>query len=123
MLDQIKKLSLVVLTLFSPIKAAIITVFALVLLDCVTGIMAARKQGIPITSSKLKDSVIKMLVYQSAIVLGFVIEKYLASGIPLTNMASTYVGLVELVSLNENIEAISGQKLLAGLISKVKSQQ
>lgn len=123
MLEILKKLGLVVLTILAPVQAAVVTVFGLVLLDCITGILAARKQGIPITSSKLKDSVIKMLVYQAAIVLSFIIEKYLAPGIPLTNMASSYVGLVELLSLNENIEVISGQHLLAGLIDKFKQKQ
>lgn len=123
MLEILKKLGLVVLTILAPVQAAVVTVFGLVLLDCVTGVLAARKQGIPITSSKLKDSVIKMLVYQAAIILAFIIEKYLSPGIPLTNMASSYVGLVELLSLNENIEVISGQHLLAGLINKFKQKQ
>jgi hypothetical protein len=123
MLDGIKKLSLVILTIFAPIKAAIVTVFVLVLFDCVTGILASRKQNIPITSSGLKDSVVKMLVYQVAIIAAFVIETYLSPGIPLTNMTSSYVGLVELLSLNENIEIISGRHLLAGLIAKIKTKQ
>lgn len=123
MLDTIKKLGFSIVTILAPIQSAIITVFILVLLDCITGIMASRKQGIPITSSGLKDSVIKMFVYQSTIILAFIIETYLVKGIPLTNIASSYVGLVELVSLNENIEIASGKKLLAGLISKFKKKE
>lgn len=123
MLDILKKLGLVVLTIFAPIQAAIITVFCLVVFDCITGVLAARKQGIPITSSRFKDSIVKMLVYQATIILAFVIEKYLVNGIPLTNMASSYVGLVELLSLNENLEILSGKHLLAGLIDKFKQKQ
>lgn len=123
MLDTIKKLGFSILTILAPIQAAIITVFVLVLIDFITGIMASRKQGLPITSARLRDSVVKMLVYQSTIILAFVIETYLVKGIPLTNIASSYVGLVELISLNENIEIASGKKLLAGLISQFKKKE
>lgn len=123
MLEILKRFGLVVLTILAPVQAAVVTVFGLVLLDCVTGVLASRKKGLPITSARLKDSVVKMLVYQAAIVLAFIIEKYLVSGMHLTNIASSYVGLVELLSLNENIEVISGQHLLAGLIDKFKQKQ
>ena len=118
-----KKSFLAIVVVLSPIKAALAAAFGLVVADLITGIMAAKKQNKPITSSGLKSTVIKLTVYQLAIILAFIVEKYLVQGMALTNIVTSYVGLTELLSINENIEVISGTNLLEGIINKFKTLQ
>lgn len=119
----IKTLALSLLSVFAPIHATLITAFSVVLIDLITGLIAAKKQGIPITSTGLKSTVVKLFVYQLVIVVAFLIETYLAKGVALTNIVTSYIGITELLSINENIALISGKDLLSGAIAKIKTLQ
>ena len=55
-------LGLALLAVFAPAKSMILSSLALVLVDLITGVLAAKKQNIPITSSGLKRSIIKLLL-------------------------------------------------------------
>lgn len=113
-----------IISIFLPIKAMAIAALVATLIDLVLGVMAAKKQGIPITSSGLKQTIIKIFVYEIALILGFIIQKYLMqNSIPLTNLISTLIGCTELKSVAENLEIISGQPFLAALIQIITNKQ
>jgi phage-related holin len=117
-------LLLATVALFMPIKAALISIVALVLLDLVTGIVASMRRKDPITSSGLKRSVVKIFVYLSVACLAFVVETFLTGDyVPLSKIMSGLIGITELKSVLENIESITGLPILQLLIDKLTQQQ
>lgn len=110
-------------TIFAPIKGALATVLILCLADLVFGVIAARKRGESITSAGIGRTVVKLCVFEVSILLAFLAEKYLALStvIPAVNILSALVATTELLSVYENLNSISGQKLLASIISKLGS--
>lgn len=112
------------LGLFAPVKGMLIAALALCVADLITGILAAMKRKEPITSSKLRRSVVKLAVYELAIIASFTAQHWLTGdGFPLVSWAAGMVGLVELKSVLENLNSISGQDLLASLLTRVTAAQ
>lgn len=108
--------------IFAPAKAMILTSTVLITVDLITGILAARKQSIPITSAGLRRTVTKLFVYEAAILLGFLTEQYLTGpGIPVSNIVASFIGLTELLSCMENLNIIGGNDLLKSIIDKLGS--
>ena len=108
---------------FVPIKAALIAIVVLTLLDLVSGVSAAIKRKESITSSGFKRTVIKLLVYLSVACLAYVVEAFLTGGlIPLAKIASGLVGVTELKSILENMEEVTGLPILQMLIDKLAQQ-
>lgn len=118
------KIVLALLLLFSPIKATLIAVMALTMIDLVSGILAAIKLKQPITSSGLKRTIIKILAYEIVIMLGFVTEQYMTGDlIPIVKTLAGIIGITELKSVLENIGAITGIPVIDLLISKLSQKQ
>jgi hypothetical protein len=89
-----------------------ITIGFLVGADMVVGIWKAIKLGIKIRSRRMSDSITKMLLYQLAIVSGFLIETYIIEQlIPITKLIATVVAVIEFKSIVESIEAVTGKDL------------
>jgi phage-related holin len=109
---------------FMPIKAMLLSIVMLTLVDLVSGIGAAIKRKEPITSSGLKRTIIKLLVYLCVACLGYVVETYMTGDIiPLAKIMSGLVGITELKSILENTEEITGIPMLQLLIDKLSQQQ
>lgn len=105
---------------FAPIKAALVTVVVLVVVDLITGIMAARSRKEAITSDALSRTVKKLLVYECAALCGFLAQTYLVLGvIPLCNLVTSLVGLTEMKSVLENLDQISGGNFFAALVARL----
>ncbi len=110
------------IAIFSPIQSALITVVVLIAIDMLTGILAARKKGEPVTSAGLRRTISKIFIYEVAVMIAFITEKYLAPDLlPIVKMASTMVAVVELKSVYENLNVLSGNELLRTLIDKIGS--
>lgn len=119
----LKMLLLATLAVFAPIKTAIITAFALALIDTILGIIAAKKRGESINSAGLRRSIVKIFVYEAAIMLGYLTETYMTGPeIPVDKIITGFVGLTEITSIVENLNEITGSNLLGSLISKLGSQ-
>lgn len=131
---NIKTLFIIFGAFLVPIKFLLIGVGICIAIDTILGIYAAHKQNIPITSRKLSQVVGKMVLYQSAVILFYFLEKYmlgefvlLFTSIPLfltKIVAASLVG-IELVSANENYTKISGINLFQAskkLIMRAKSE-
>lgn len=108
--------------LFAPIHSLLITTGVMILVDLITGIMAARKRAEPITSSGFRRTLVKLFVYELALMLAFLAEHYMSDILPFVKMASGMISLVELTSIYENLNDISGMNLLKGLINKLGSE-
>lgn len=106
----------------APAKAMLITTFVLIVADLVLGLLAARARKERITSAGLRRTVTKLFVYELAIILAFITEVYLIKGaIPLSSIVAGMVGMVELTSCLENLNAISGGELLKKVLKKLGS--
>lgn len=117
------KFSLVLLAIIAPIKATMIALGFLMFADLILGIMAARKRGEIITSAGLWRSVVKLFVLQVGLVTAFVVETYLAQELfPIVKTFSALVSIVELVSIFENINTITGTNMLGKLVDALKSK-
>ena len=53
-------------------------------------------------------TVSKLLLYNLAILSGFICETYLISYIPFTKIISGFIALTELKSISENVTAVTG---------------
>lgn len=120
----LKLLMISVLAILAPIKTMAIAAIVVTALDLPLGILAAKKRGEKITSSGLKQTVIKMFVYEMALVLGLIVQKYLIQdSIQLVNLLSTLIGCVELKSILENLEEINGQPVFSQVIALLTKKQ
>lgn len=106
----------------APIEGVMATTLGLVVLDLITGILAAKKQGLPITSYGLKRTVVKLLVYEVALALSYVTGVYLVTTMPVLHMVSSLIGLTELKSVLENVDILSGGGLLKSIVSSIQAQ-
>lgn len=116
-------LGLALLAVFAPIKAVLGVTLVLVVADFVTGVLAARARKESITSQGFKKSVMKALLYELAILMGFLVEHYLTGDFfPATKLISSLIGLTELKSMLENLDSIAGQNMFAMLIARISRQ-
>lgn len=123
MKQWIINLVLASLALLAPAKSMLLTCLVLILADLVTGLLAAWKTKEPITSAGIRRTVVKLFVYELAIILAYITQKYLLlDSIPASNIVAGAIGLAEMVSCMENLNRISGTDLLKSLISKLGSE-
>jgi hypothetical protein len=100
------------MSIFLPIRELMLTIGFLVGADMVVGIWKALKTGQKIRSRRMSDTVTKMLLYQLAIVSGFLIEKYIITDIlPIAKLIGSVIAIIEFKSIVESIESVTGQNL------------
>lgn len=123
MKETLAKLAVVLISIFAPAKAMIISSLVLILADLITGVLAARKAGEPITSAGLRRTVSKLLIYETVIILGFLTEQYLTGPtMPVSHIIAGYIGLTELTSCIENLNILTGTNILKMLLDKINSK-
>jgi len=119
----------IIIAFLAPIKALIIIVGVSIFLDTIMGIIRARKQGQRITSGKLSRLVSKMFLYQVVVVLFFSIEKYILADfilsfttveLFLTKLVTFGLISIEIISINENYEIISGVNIFQKIKNNLK---
>jgi predicted transcriptional regulator len=117
---KLKLLLLAILAIFSPLKPAILTVGVLVLSDMVTGIIAAKKRKEQITSAGLRRTLAKLIIFECALLLGYLTEMYLTGNlIPVSKIVAAFIGMVEYKSMLENLNEINGESIFTSLINKL----
>ncbi len=122
-----KWLALFVITvssIVSPVLGLLVTVGFLVVVDCILGIWASLKQGQKFTKNKFTQTIAKMFVYHTVLVLGFHVQHFmLFDFVPLTKVAATMIGLAEMISVYENASVILEKPVFKGLISMLASKK
>lgn len=122
MSSWIKASSIAIISIFAPIQAVLVTVGILIVADLVLGILAARKRGEVINSASMRRTVSKMLIYESVVILGYLLQHYLMDDImPVAKICAGAIGMVEFKSILENADTINGGSLLKALIEKLGS--
>jgi uncharacterized membrane protein len=101
----------VIFSFFLPIKHFLIFTIFVVFADTVTGIMAARKRGEPITSKGLYRTSQKVVTYFCGIMIFH--GAGITFGLPsqITYSVSFIIAATELFSISENIKSITGTNI------------
>lgn len=106
-----------------PIKPVIVTVGVLIVSDLITGVWAAKKRGEQISSAALGRTVSKMVVYQTAVITGFLLQKYLLNdAVPVVNIVGGVIGMVEFKSFVENANVIVDGDIMKEILKKLGSK-
>jgi predicted neutral ceramidase superfamily lipid hydrolase len=104
------------LAVFLPIKELMLTIGFLVAADMLVGIWKALKLKQRIRSRRMSDTITKLLLYQIAIMSGFLIESFIiAELIPITKLVATVIAVIEFKSIVESIESVTGKDLWSKL--------
>lgn len=123
MKEYLYKGLLVLLAILAPIKSLIISCGVLIIADMITGMLAAKKRKEKINSADMRRTLSKMLVYQIAIISGFVLEFYMLDKLlPVSKIVSGVIGMVEFKSILENVSTIAGQDILKLVVDKLGSK-
>lgn len=118
-----QSLAIATLAVFAPIKAALATVLVLIIFDLASGISAAIKRKEKIKSSGLRRTIVKAVVYESCLALGYIAETYLLYGaIPIVKILAGIIATTELLSILENCNCILGKSVFKILIDKLGSE-
>jgi uncharacterized membrane protein len=98
----------VIFSFFLPIKHFLIFTIFVVFADTITGIMAARKRGEPITSKGLYRTSQKVVVYFVGIMIFEGSKNTFSLPLNITYMVAFTIATTELYSIAENIRSMTG---------------
>lgn len=122
MKELLGKLLLATAAALAPIMMVIITVGVLIMVDLATGIWAALKRGEKISSAAMRRTISKIVIYQVAVITGFMLETYILEGlIPVAKIVAGVIGMVEFKSILENSNKIMGGDMFKIAIKKLGS--
>ena len=114
----------VVSAFFLPISGILFLIGFAILVDTITGIWKAKKLKIKITSRGLSAIISKLFLYEVAVILTYLIDRFILNDILLqffsvplmvTKILSLVLVSIEVISINENIKAVKGIDLWASL--------
>ena len=107
----------VVSAFFLPITGILFLIAFAILVDTITGIWKAKKLKIKITSRGLSAIVSKLFLYEMAVILTYLIDKFILNDIllqffsvplMLTKILSLVLCSIEAISISENYKAVKG---------------
>lgn len=123
MKDFLYSLGLSLLAVFAPLKPMLMTTLALVIIDFIFGIMAAKKKKQKITSKRMRESGPKLLVFNVLLITSFLVETYMTGDtFPAVKIVSAFIGVVELTSIVESLNTLSGGTMLKSLVEKLTAK-
>lgn len=121
-LHMMKTFLLSILVVLSPIQEAILGIGFLIFADLIMGLVASYKNNIPITSKRLKNTGVKLLIYNLLLISSLVCEKYLVTWLPFIKICLTFLCIVEFKSIGENFQKITGLPLIKYIKSYIDKQ-
>ncbi len=122
-MEWLKNLGLVTLAALAPIHMVMLTVGFLILADLFTGIWAAKKRKESVSSAALRRTVSKIVIYQLAVISGFMLETYILDNVlPVAKIVAGVIGMVEFKSILENSNSIVGGDIFKLVLKKLGSE-
>ena len=92
----------------SPIHAIMTAIVVLVISDLITALWAVIKNKQKITSIGLRRTINKLLAYELAVILSYVVETVFGLGAPVVKLVAGLIAVTELKSNLENLALITG---------------
>ena len=121
LVSSIQKSSLqllaVISTFFLPITGILFLIGFSIVIDTITGIWKSKKLNIPITSRKLSAIISKLMLYEVAVILFYLIDRFILNDIiltffsvplMLTKILALVLVSIETISISENYKAVKG---------------
>lgn len=105
---------------FQPTYSILLLVGFFVTMDTIAAMAAAVKHGEPITSRKFRAVFPKFIVYGIAVLVAHVLQKEFFPDFPAIKIIAGYIVYSELLSIDENIEKITGQSMFRFFIKMLK---
>jgi len=114
----------VVSSFFLPIYGILILIFFCIVFDTITGIWKAKKTKTPVSSRRLSAIISKILLYETTVMLFYLMDYYLLNDIVMTffsiellttKILALVLVSVEIVSINENFKAVKNVDLFQAL--------
>ncbi len=133
--QELLTLLTIICSFFLPISGILGLLFALILTDTATGIWKAKHLKEKITSRQLSTVISKLVLYELAVVLFYLIDYYILNDIiltffsvplMLTKILALVLASIEVMSINENFKVVKGidiwqsMKLLFARAKEVK---
>jgi hypothetical protein len=114
---------LFLLKILSQVAPWVVACMILTTFDLATGIAAARKKGIPIISHKMRDTVIKLLLYFGTIISTVVMDIVVLDNsevawirdFDIMYYLAGFICLIEFKSIIENVSFVTGVDLVSRL--------
>ena len=123
MKEWLSKVGMAALAALAPIHMVMITVGVLIFSDLATGVWAALKRGEKISSAIMRRTISKILIYQLAVICGFMLETYILDAvIPVAKIVAGVIGMVEFKSILENSNHIVGGNIFKMILEKLGSE-
>lgn len=119
-MKTLDSLLLVIVAVLAPLKGVLITVMMLPLVDLLLALICAKKSKVKITSSGLKRTIAKVLMYEIATVLAFMTETWLTGDlVPAIKIVTGLIGVTELKSCLEHLDDLNGMPLFTSILSRL----
>jgi len=103
---------------FSPAFPLMLAIGFFLVMDFITGIMAAQKRGEEILSKKMRPTITKGIGYMVAILVAHVFQKNFLTDIEVLKIVSGLIAFIEVKSLDENFRDITGKSLFKQFLKK-----
>lgn len=111
------------LAVFAPIQPMLLVTGFLIFADLLSGILAAKKRKETINSAGFRRTISKILVYNLAVISGFLVETYMISDLlPISKLIAGVIALTELRSILENLNCINGVDLFKTVLGSLGSK-
>ena len=105
----------------APIHWAFWVVIAFVMVDTITGIMAAGKESIKNINSRRMFSIVPKLIFYFLLVITAHACSYIDPQIPFVKLAMFGIGFIEIKSIDENFEKLYGFSFVSRILEALKS--
>lgn len=105
---------------FQPTLEFMLLVGFFVVMDTITGMAAAAKNEIELTSKKFRAIFPKFIVYGCAVLVAHVLQRQFFPDFPAMKIVAGFVAYSELMSIDENIHKITGFSVFKFFIKKLK---
>ena len=106
---------------FLPITWAVTSVVVVVLIDTITGVMAAGKENVKnIQSRKLSHVLSKLIYYLSALILCRIATLFIDDSIPFVKLCLVAVMIIEVKSIDENFHKTFGFSFVDKMLTAFK---
>ena len=96
------------LSILIPVQPLMVVTSIMIAMDFLTGVWKNLKKGEKFSSSKMSNTISKMVLYQIAILTGFLLEIYIIPILPVSKIVAGFLATTEFQSLIENIGEITG---------------
>jgi phage-related holin len=103
---------------FTPAFPLMLAIGFFLIMDFITGIIAAKKRGEAITSKKMRPTITKGIGYMIAILVAHVFQQNFLKDIEVLKIVSGLIAFIEVKSLDENFRDITGKSLFKQFLKK-----